>query len=55
MINEDLHQKIKKLPQDYAYLANYLLAQVSKGNKTQTQIIEDLKQEIKQLILEELE
>ena len=31
MINEDLHQKIKKLPQDYAYLANYLLAQVSKG------------------------
>ena len=42
MINEDLHQKIKKLPQDYAYLANYLLAQVSKGNKTQTQIFRAL-------------
>ena len=40
MINEDLHQKIKKLPQDYAYLANYLLAQVSKGNKTQVRIDE---------------
>lgn len=55
MINQDLHQKIKKLPHDYAYLANLLLTEISKGNKAQTQIMEELKQEIKDIVLEELE
>lgn len=54
-LNDELKRKIEDLPRDYAYLANLLLNELEKGTKANTQIEQLIKDEIRDMVLEEME
>ncbi|MEH7333949.1 hypothetical protein V7161_14990 [Neobacillus drentensis] len=53
-INKDLDAKIQQFPQDLVYLAKILLSEIESGKKSHSQIEEMIRQEIREIVLEEM-
>ncbi|MFD1707364.1 hypothetical protein ACFSCZ_11540 [Siminovitchia sediminis] len=53
--NSNLDQKIEEFPEDLAYLAKLLLREVELGRRSNAQIEELMRQEIRELVLEDIE
>lgn len=54
-INKDLDEKIKEFPGELSYIAKLLLKEIETGRRSNSQIEELIRQEIKELVLEENE
>lgn len=54
-IHKDLDAKIKEFSPDLADLAQLLLSEIESGKKSNSQIEEMIRQEIRELVLEEIE
>lgn len=52
-INEDLHAKIKEFPEDLSYLAKLLLSELESGRRSNSQIEELIREEIREIVLED--
>ncbi|WP_461205029.1 hypothetical protein [Clostridium sp. DL1XJH146] len=52
-LNINLRAKIEGFPDDLKEIASLLLDELEKGNKKESQIIEMIKEEIRELVLEE--
>jgi hypothetical protein len=53
-MNKDLDEKIGQFPEDLTYLARILLGEIESGKKSHTQIEELIRQEIREMVLEEM-
>jgi hypothetical protein len=51
-INRDLHSKINEFPRELSDLASLLLKELETGKKSNTQIEELIREEIRELVLE---
>jgi hypothetical protein len=51
-LNKDLNTKIEEFPKNLAYLAKLLLSEIESGKKSNTQIEEMIRLEIRELVLE---
>lgn len=54
-LNDDLQKKMNEFPGELAGLAKYLLSEIESGKRSVTQIEENLREEIRELVIEELE
>jgi hypothetical protein len=53
-INQNLNSKIEEFPGDLAYLGKLLLSEIESGKKSNAQIEEMIRREIRELVLEEI-
>jgi hypothetical protein len=54
-INQDLNKKIEEFPRDLSYLAKLLMRELESGTKSNTQIETLIRDEIREIVLEEEE
>jgi hypothetical protein len=52
-MNKDLNDKIEKFPNNLSYLAKILLKELETGKRSNSQIEELIRQEIREIVLEE--
>ncbi|MDA2035852.1 MULTISPECIES: hypothetical protein [Bacillus] len=52
-INQDLNGKIEQFPHDLAYLAKLLMKELETGTKSNTQIESLIRDEIREIVLED--
>lgn len=55
IMNDDLQKKLDEFPGELAGLAKYLLKELEAGKRSTTQIEENLREEIREIVIEELE
>lgn len=53
-MNKDLDAKIGQFPEDLSYLARILLREIESGKRSHSQIEELIRQEIREMVLEEM-
>ncbi|MEH6917369.1 hypothetical protein V7Y60_25150 [Priestia megaterium] len=54
-INKDLDVKIQEFPEDLSYLARLLLNEIELGKRSNSQIEDIIREEIRELVLEEID
>jgi hypothetical protein len=54
-INLDLNRKIEEFPRDLSYLAKLLMSELESGTKSNTQIEALIRDEIREIVLEDEE
>jgi hypothetical protein len=54
-INKDLNRKIEEFPRDLSYLAKLLMSELESGTKSNTQIEALIRDEIREIVLEDEE
>ncbi|MFC5465961.1 hypothetical protein [Lederbergia graminis] len=53
--NKELVQKINEFPENLSKLAHYLMKDIDRGDLSNSQVEDRIKQEIKEIVLEEME